>query len=458
MQNFHDSESPYFEIPEVSSEGAVLRVYDIYSRMVSSLFRVVDHTVECQHVREYPRATLSGDDEILHLAVKQYIPKDNPNPQPGDVTILGAHANGFPKELYEPLWEDILGRAKANGFRIRSIWIADVAQQGYSGVLNEDLIGNDPSWSDHPRDLLHLINIMKMPRPIVGIGHSMGGNQLVQLAYIHPRLITTLILIDPVINVIASTPPDRGPSPARMSAFRRDVWPSREEAAVSFKKSPFYKSWDSRVLDCWIKFGLREMPTPNYPEQDATSTTKQVTLTCTKHQEVFTFLRPNYKSYGVDGKAVDRTTHPDINPLQGEIYPFYRPEVITTFLRLPELRPSVLYLFGGKSDVGPEESIRAKMESTGVGPGGSGGAKEGRVKKVVFEDIGHLIAMEVPGRSADNIAPWVGAEMKRWKDQEDSFKRDWAKLSAHEKRTISKETEKMFGGPPQRKETSVPKL
>ena len=97
LQNFHDSESPYFEIPEVSSEGAVLRVYDIYSRMVSSLFRVVDHTVECQHVREYPRATLSGDDEILHLAVKQYIPKDNPNPQPGDVTILGAHANGFPK-------------------------------------------------------------------------------------------------------------------------------------------------------------------------------------------------------------------------------------------------------------------------------------------------------------------------------------------------------------------------
>jgi hypothetical protein len=33
----------------------------------------------------------------LHLAVKQYIPLDNPNPQPGDVTILAAHANGFPK-------------------------------------------------------------------------------------------------------------------------------------------------------------------------------------------------------------------------------------------------------------------------------------------------------------------------------------------------------------------------
>jgi len=35
-------------------------------------------------------------------------------------------------------------------------------------------------WYDHPRDLMHLINLKRdeMPRPIVGIGHSMGGAQL----------------------------------------------------------------------------------------------------------------------------------------------------------------------------------------------------------------------------------------------------------------------------------------
>jgi pimeloyl-ACP methyl ester carboxylesterase len=426
--------------------------------MASSLFRVVDHTVECQHVREYPGATLSGEDEVLHLAVKQYIPKDNPNPQPGDVTILGAHANGFPKELYEPLWEEILTRANADGFRIRSIWIADVAQQGHSGVLNEDLIGDDPSWNDHPRDLLHLINVMKMPRPIVGIGHSMGGNHLCQVAYIHPRLMTTLILIDPVIQLIASTPPESGPSPAQMSTFRRDVWLSREEAAASFKKSPFYKSWDPRVLDVWIKYGLRELPTPIHPEQDATAATKQVTLTCTKHQEVFTFLRPNKEAYGVDGKPANRQTHPDINPLQGVLSPFYRPEPPQVFLRLPELRPSVFYVFGGKSDVGPAVAIRDKMVRTGVGAGGSGGAKEGRVKQVTFDDIGHLIAMEVPGRTADHIVPWLGSEVKRWKEQEAAFKKDWMRKSVHEKRTISKETEKMMGGPRQRTPKSPSKL
>lgn len=47
------------------------------------------------------------------------------------------------QELYEPLWEELHARSKRQGFRIRSIWIADVAHQGQSSVLNEGLLGND---------------------------------------------------------------------------------------------------------------------------------------------------------------------------------------------------------------------------------------------------------------------------------------------------------------------------
>jgi len=65
--------------------------------MSTSNFKIKEHVVEAQHIREYARATLFSEEEVLHLAVKQYIPLDNPNPQPGDVTIIGAHANGFPK-------------------------------------------------------------------------------------------------------------------------------------------------------------------------------------------------------------------------------------------------------------------------------------------------------------------------------------------------------------------------
>jgi hypothetical protein len=60
-------------------------------------YRVVEHTVACSHSREYATATAHGDADRPRLAVKQYIPLDNLNPQSGDVTIIGAHANGFPK-------------------------------------------------------------------------------------------------------------------------------------------------------------------------------------------------------------------------------------------------------------------------------------------------------------------------------------------------------------------------
>jgi hypothetical protein len=147
-----------------------------------SLFRVIDHRFPCQYVREYPRATSTCQEDVLYLAVKQYVPLSNPKPKPGDVTIIAASANGFPKELYEPLWDDLLARITNNpyGWQTRSIWIADVAQQGESGLINGPVLGNDPNWHDHARDLLHMINLQRdeMPRPIVGIGHSMGGNQM----------------------------------------------------------------------------------------------------------------------------------------------------------------------------------------------------------------------------------------------------------------------------------------
>lgn len=63
-------------------------------------FRILEHQVESSYIREWPHALANNQEERLYLSVKQYIPKDNPNPRPGDVTIIGAHANGFPKGTY----------------------------------------------------------------------------------------------------------------------------------------------------------------------------------------------------------------------------------------------------------------------------------------------------------------------------------------------------------------------
>lgn len=111
--------------------------------MSTKHFRIDRHVLPTQHIRQYPRATLNASDE-LQIAVKQYTPHSNTSPSPGDITILAAHANGIGKELYEPLFDDLHERLAQDGnVRIRGIWIADVAWQGESSVLNEGKLGND---------------------------------------------------------------------------------------------------------------------------------------------------------------------------------------------------------------------------------------------------------------------------------------------------------------------------
>lgn len=424
-----------------------------------SSFQIVEHQAPCSYISEYPHRYANSQEDQLYLAVKQYIPIDNPNPRPGDITIIGAHANAFPKELYEPLWEDLLTQCKKRNLRIRSIWIADVAHQGESSVINEDKLGNDPGWYDHARDLTYFINLKRkeMPRPIFGIGHSMGGNNLANVALFNPRLFTSLALIDPVIQPLSAELPAKslgkwGPSVARLSTFRRDVWPSREEAAKLFLKSPFYQAWDKRVFDRWIKHGLRECPTALRPDTKP----GQVTLTTSIANEVHTFLRPNYEGYGANSpnKKVNRVTHPDLDPDRPNTWPFYRSEAPRTFARLPELRPSVLYIFGGKSEVSGEEFNELKLANTGSGIGGSGGRAEGRVKGVTFPDVGHLIAMEAVERTAVEISQWFETEMEIWQKLEDEWEKSWRPKSLREKQDVDDRWKEAMGGDPRSKKNA----
>ena len=112
--------------------------------MSSALFNTKTHYVDSSHVRQYPHTLANEQEDVLKIAIKQYTPLSNLSPQPGDVSIIAAHANGVGKELYEPLWDELLRLSvQADSFRIRNVWMADVAWQGESGVLNEQKLGND---------------------------------------------------------------------------------------------------------------------------------------------------------------------------------------------------------------------------------------------------------------------------------------------------------------------------
>ncbi|KAJ0163146.1 hypothetical protein CTA2_3458 [Colletotrichum tanaceti] len=428
----------------------------------TSVFHVKEHVLDGSHIREFPRALSRSQDDVLKLAVKEYIPKDNPSPKPGDVTIIGAHANGFPKELYEALWQDLHAESlkPSSTFRIRSIIIADAAWQSASAALNEPLLGNDPGWFDHPRDLLHLINTLRPPRPLVGIGHSFGGSAIANVALINPRLFSAIVLLDPVISKWSSNAKGTiESSPAAASARRRDLWPSRAAARAAFLKSPFYRAWDPRVFDAWLHHGLRDLPTQLYPTATpeaadgaaaiASEKDRAVTLATTKHQEVFTYFRPSWDAYDAAGREIVRPDLvPDIDPGLNESYftfPVYRSEGASTLARLPQLRPRVLYVFGGASDLSTPDLREEKMQLTGTGVGGSGGAARGKVKEVTLPGAGHLFPMEVPGTSAELSAGWIEEALADWRAEQADYER-WTRLSVAEKTTLTDEWIKRLGG------------
>lgn len=290
---------------------------------------------------------------------------------------------------------------------------------------------------DHARDLLHLTNVFRaeMPRPLVGIGHSFGANMLVNLSLMHPRLLSTLILLDPVIQKYSSVASQ--PNIVQLSAFRRDTWPSRSAASDLFRGNKFYQAWDPRVLDRWLEFGLRE------------GKEGEVTLTTRKDQECFAFLRPSWEAVAEDQTILKPELVPDMNPDNPGRFPFYRPEPPATLARIGALRPSVMYIFGELSDMSGPEWRKEKLDATGSSYGGSGGVKAGRVKHEVLLGKGHLVAMEAVDQCARISAEWLEAELKRYEKEQKEYE-EWAKKSMAEKSTMSEQWKKRIGGPPVR--------
>ena len=129
--------------------------------------------------------------------------------------------------------------------------------------------------------------------------------------------------------------------------------------------------------------------------------------------------------------------------------PFYNPVPISTFKRLPNLRPSVLYIFGDPKKGAHLSAAVLKadrMAWTGVGVGGSGGVKAGRVSSITYDGIGHLIPMEVVERTADDCVAWLKPELNRWRRIEDEERAGWAAVPRKEKSLMSEEYVRIMKG------------
>lgn len=225
---------------------------------------------------------------------------------------------------------------------------------------------------------------------------------------------------------------------ARLSTNRRDTWPSRSEAAAKFAASKFYQQWDSRVLEKWIQYGLRDASNGQNGDDSPVSLSTKVA------QEVYYYLSAAYSDERLlrDPNFIFQ----QMDPKDRDGFPLARPESQELFRRLPEMRPRVQYVFGRNSEASPLEARRSKVELTGAGVGGSGGAGKDQVRETIV-DCGHLVAMEKPTECAQACAEFLDQEVSTFEAEERRQQDIWRKLDRKEQVDINDAWRQNLGVP-----------
>jgi pimeloyl-ACP methyl ester carboxylesterase len=280
----------------------------------------------------------------------------------------------------------------------------------------------------------------KIQPPIIGIAHSFSCSQLyvpspsliytiilnltpnanrisVHLSIMHPRLFYSLVFLEPMIQT-ESPSKLGGPSPALWTSSRPDLWPSAQDAQRYIRGNGFWRRWDPRCVEQYIRFGLRPIPTALHPSSNSGA----VTLTTTKAQEAWTYLRlnagPRDNSGGVETKQflnVDLATVPREGDNNNPSYALVCPWCCVAFEYLPFVRPSVLYIFGEKSHINIPERRRDKLERTGKGLGGSGGFAENQVRSEILSKGSHMVPLEKVHDTARLLSSWLESQIKLYR-------------------------------------------
>ncbi|KAG1878750.1 Alpha/Beta hydrolase protein [Suillus tomentosus] len=199
------------------------------------------------------------------------------------LTLFFAHANGFPKEIWETTLRYLLSSHTAS--LIDEVWSWEAVQHGDAALINETNLSGIFDWRDNARDITHFLlyylpedasskvlpaHLHLLPetvsesrqikgfssRSLVTVGHSFGGYCSIIAALNFPALFSSIILVDPAIidGHGAYSPKSDG---LVLSALRRrQRWPSCEEALRLFKASPFFGAWHPDTLQLYVTYGL----------------------------------------------------------------------------------------------------------------------------------------------------------------------------------------------------------
>lgn len=170
-----------------------------------------------------------------------------------------AHANGFPSECYQSLFDAL---------RLESIEISYIPIIGHDQAF--PICDN---WSYLVDEVIHSVLKQSRQQPIVGVGHSLGGVLTLLAAAKQPELFSHVIVLDtPVfgfsksmmIRLIKALGLIHWVTPSRKSGKRKSVWGNLEEAKSYLLTKSLYQSFDPICLDDYLKYALNQREDGQY--------------------------------------------------------------------------------------------------------------------------------------------------------------------------------------------------
>ncbi|KAH9847864.1 alpha/beta-hydrolase [Lenzites betulinus] len=241
-----------------------------------------------------------GEGEYRNAWVRYRLP---PNPEADEakkfegvrLSLILLHAVAAHSEIWIPMLEDLFTIQRTtptNAFTVVEAWSLEAPNHGRAAVLNEKLLPDltkgitGVRWANLVKDFMQS-GLAEPGTRFVSIGHSAGTSVAVQCADGFPlnRLpVASMILIEPPMMTPEGVERATEAGAVLMlapeiAAMRKDIWPSREAARTWLAKRYPWRRWDPRVLDLYVKHGLRDLPTVTYPDKEG------VTLTHTRVQE-----------------------------------------------------------------------------------------------------------------------------------------------------------------------------
>ncbi len=160
-------------------------------------------------------------------------------------TVLLVHATGF----HARCWDRTVA-ALPEGYRAIAV---DMRGHGRSDKRGPY------TWSTFGRDLDELVDGLGL-RDAIGVGHSMGGHCVTQVAGHVPGTFSRLVLVDPVVFDPDAYATDRyrgyDSAEDHPVARRRNRWASWQEMYQRFENRHPFSLWRPEVLEDYCRYGV----------------------------------------------------------------------------------------------------------------------------------------------------------------------------------------------------------